>query len=66
MWWSKQELVTLTKVLSAVKKYKKYIEKCHKDKVFDGGIADPVRYLKNEQYNDELQVKEVKKIYYTN
>jgi len=66
VWWNKQDIDTLTKVLSEVKKYKRYIEKCHKDKVFDGGISDPVRYLKNEQYNDELQVKEIKKIYYTN
>ena len=57
VWWGKQDLVTLTKVLSSVRKYKKYIERCHKDKLFDGGISDPVRYLKNEQYNDELQVK---------
>ena len=57
VWWNKQDIDTLTKVLSEVKKYKRYIEKCHKDKVFDGGISDPVRYLKNEQYNDELQVK---------
>ena len=65
-WWKKQQLDTLTNVLSGVKKYKKYIEKCHKDKVFDGGVPDPVRYLKNEHFKDELQVKEVKKIYYTN
>ena len=57
VWWSKQNIDTLTKVLSGVKKYKKYIEKCHKDKVFDGGISDPVRYLKNENFTDEIEVK---------
>ncbi len=66
VWWGKQDVDTLTKVLSGVKKYKRYIEKCHKDKVFDGGIQDPIRYLKNESYTNELQVKEAKKIYYTN
>ena len=53
-WWGKQNIDTLTKVLSGVKKYKQYIERCHKDKVFDGGVSDPVRYLKNEKYLDEL------------
>lgn len=62
-WWKKQHLDTLTNVLSGVKKYKKYIEKCHKDKVFDGGVPDPVRYLKNENFTDEIQVKEVKSSY---
>ena len=56
-WWGKQNIDTLTNVLSGVKKYKKYIEKCHKDKVFDGGIPDPVRYLKNENFTDEIEVK---------
>ena len=56
-WWGKQNIDTLTIVLNAVRGYKKYIEKCHKDKVFDGGISDPIRYLKNESYLDELEVK---------
>ena len=56
-WWSKQSIDTLTIVLNGVRSYKKYIEKCHKDKVFDGGISDPIRYLKNENYLDELEVK---------
>lgn len=57
VWWGKQNIDTLTKVLSGVKKYRQYIEKCHKDKVFDGGISDPVRYLKNENFTDEIEVK---------
>lgn len=56
-WWQKQSLDTLTIVLKATKIYKKYIEKCHNDKVFDGGVPDPIRYLKNERYLDELDVK---------
>tara|TARA_B100000767_G_scaffold42683_1_gene36546 strand:+ start:832 stop:1524 length:693 start_codon:yes stop_codon:yes gene_type:complete len=57
-WWNKQSLDTLTIVLKEVKNYKKYIEKCHNDKVFDGGVPDPIRYLKNERYLDELDVKQ--------
>ena len=56
-WWQKQSLDTITIVLKAAKGYKKYIEKCHNDKVFDGGVPDPIRYLKNERYLDELDVK---------
>lgn len=56
-WWKKQSLDTLTIVLKATKGYKRYIEKCHKDNVFDGGVPDPIRYLKNERYLDELDVK---------
>jgi len=59
VWWGKQTFDTLTKVLSGVKKYKKYIEKCHKDKVFDGGVSDPIRYLKYEKYADEIEAKKV-------
>ena len=57
-WWQKQSLDTITIVLKAAKGYKKYIEKCHNDKVFDGGVPDPIRYLKNERYLDELDVKQ--------
>ena len=56
-WWKKQSLDTITIVLKAAKGYKKYIEKCHNDNVFDGGVPDPIRYLKNERYLDELDVK---------
>ena len=56
-WWQKQSLDTITIVLKATKIYKKHIEKCHNDKVFDGGVPDPIRYLKNERYLDELDVK---------
>lgn len=56
-WWQKQSLDTITIVLKATKGYKQYIEKCHKDNVFDGGVPDPIRYLKNERYLDELDVK---------
>jgi len=65
-WWSKQPIDTLTMVLEATKKYSKYLKQCKKDGTWVASPPDPIRYLKNEHYSDELQVKEVKKIYYTN
>ena len=55
-WWTKQPLDTLTMVLSKTKLYRKYIDSLDKDE-FNGGISDPIRYLKNEKYKDELDVK---------
>ena len=55
-WWNKQSLDTLTMVLDATKKYKKYIEKCHDDNIFDGGVPDPIRYLTKERFKDEIEV----------
>ena len=54
-WWTKQPLDTLTMVLSKTKLYRKYIDSLDKDE-FNGGISDPIRYLKNEKYNDTLKV----------
>ena len=55
-WWTKQPLDTLTMVLSKTKLYRKYIDSLDKDE-FNGGISDPIRYLKNEKYNDTLMPK---------
>ena len=52
-WWTKQPLDTLTMVLSKTRLYRKYIDSLDKDE-FNGGISDPIRYLKNEKYNDTL------------
>lgn len=53
VWWTKQPLDTLTMILSKTKLYRKYIDSLDKDE-FNGGISDPIRYLKNEKYNDTL------------
>ena len=53
-WWVKQPLDTLTMILSKTKLYRKYIDSLSKDE-FNGGISDPVRYLKHEMYNDQLK-----------
>ena len=42
-------------VLSKTKLYRKYIDSLDKNE-FNGGISDPIRYLKNEQYNDTLKL----------
>ena len=65
-WWSKQPIDTLTMVLEATKKYSKYLKQCKKDGTWVANPPDPIRYLQNEHYANELKVKEVKKIYYTN
>jgi uncharacterized protein YdaU (DUF1376 family) len=57
VWWKKQPLDTLTNVLSNTKKYVKYLEQCKKDSVWIANPPDPIRYLNNEQYNDEFNVK---------
>jgi hypothetical protein len=62
-WWNKQTLDTLTKVLEGTKRFKLYLEKCHKDKIFSGGIPDPIRYLKNKRYHDEFKVARKKTVY---
>ena len=65
-WWSKQPIDTLTMVLEATKKYSKYLKQCKKDGTWVANPPDPIRYLQHEHYADELKVKEVKKIHYTN
>jgi hypothetical protein len=65
-WWGKQNIDTLTMVLEATKKYSKYLKQCKKDGTWVANPPDPIRYLQNEHYLDELKVKEVKKVYYTN
>lgn len=62
-WWNTQPLDTLTMVLDGTKKFKAYIEKCHKDNVFNGGIPDPIRYLKNKRYKDDFKVVRKKSAY---
>jgi len=62
-WWNNQSLDTLTNVLSGTKKFKAYIEKCHKDKVFNGGIPDPINYLNNKRYQDEFKAVRKKTVY---
>ena len=62
-WWNKQTLDTLTKVLEGTKRFKLYLEKCHKDKIFSGGIPDPIIYLKNKRYHDEFKVARKKTVY---
>ena len=62
-WWNTQPLDTLTKVLEGTKRFKLYLEKCHKDKIFSGGIPDPIRYLKNKRYHDEFKVARKKTVY---
>ncbi len=65
-WWGKQPIDTLTMVLEATKKYSKYLKQCKKDGTWVANPPDPIRYLQHEHYANELQIKEVKKIYYTN
>jgi len=62
-WWNTQPLDTLTMVLDGTKKFKAYIERCHKDNVFNGGIPDPIRYLKNKRYKDDFKVVRKKSAY---
>ena len=62
-WWNNQSLDTLTNVLSGTKKFKAYIEKCHKDKIFNGGIPDPINYLNNKRYQDEFKAVRKKTVY---
>lgn len=57
VWWKKQSVDTLTNVLSSTKKYVKYLDQCKKDSVWVANPPDPIRYLTNEQYNDEIDVK---------
>ena len=62
-WWNTKPLDTLTMVLDGTKKFKAYIERCHKDNVFNGGIPDPIRYLKNKRYKDDFKVVRKKSAY---
>ena len=62
-WWNTQPLDTLTMVLDGTKKFKAYIEKCHKDNVFNGGIPDPINYLNNKRYKDDFKVVRKKSAY---
>ena len=62
-WWNTQTLDTLTKVLEGTKRFKLYLEKCHKDKIFSGGIPDPIIYLKNKRYHYEFKVARKKTVY---
>ena len=62
-WWNTKSLDTLTMVLDGTKKFKAYIERCHKDNVFNGGIPDPIRYLKNKRYKDDFKVVRKKSAY---
>ena len=57
VWWKKQSLDTLTNVFNNTKKYVKYLEQCKKDSIWVANPPDPIRYLNNEQYKDELDVK---------
>jgi len=51
-WWLEQTDDTITMVLKGARNYRKYIEQCHKDNKFNGGIPDPIRFLKNKRYED--------------
>ena len=62
-WWNTKPLDTLTMVLDGTKKFRNYIERCHKDNVFNGGIPDPIRYLKNKRYKDDFKVVRKKSAY---
>lgn len=62
-WWNTKPLDTLTMVLDGTKKFKAYIERCHKDNVFNGGIPDPIRYLNNKRYKDDFKVVRKKSAY---
>ena len=62
-WWNTQPLDTITNVLDGTKKFKAYIERCHKDNVFNGGIPDPINYLNNERYKDDFKVVRKKSAY---
>ena len=62
-WWNTQPLDTITNVLDGTKKFKAYIERCHKDNVFNGGIPDPINYLNNKRYKDDFKVVRKKSAY---
>lgn len=62
-WWNKQSLDTLTMVLEATKKYSKYLKQCNKDNTWVANPPDPIRYLQNEHYENELQIKKVNSTY---
>ena len=62
-WWNTKSLETITMVLDGTKKFRNYIERCHKDNVFNGGIPDPIRYLKNNRYKDDFKVVRKKSAY---
>ena len=62
-WWNTKSLETLTMVLGGTKKFKAYIERCHKDNVFNGGIPDPINYLTNKRYMDDFKVVRKKSAY---
>jgi uncharacterized protein YdaU (DUF1376 family) len=62
-WWNTKSLETITMVLDGTKKFRNYIERCHKDNVFNGGIPDPIRYLKNKRYKDDFKVVRKKSAY---
>ena len=57
VWWKKQSVDTLTNVLSSTKKYVKYLDQCLKDDIWVANPSDPIRYLTNEKYNDEVSIK---------
>ena len=62
-WWGKQPIDTLTMVLEATKKYSKYLKQCNKDGTLVANPPDPIRYLQNEHYANELQVRKVNSTY---
>jgi len=56
-WWIKQPADTLMMVLKATKNYSKYLQQCKKDNTWVANPPDPIRYLKNEKYMDEMNTK---------
>lgn len=56
-WWNKQTTDTVTMVLNATKKYSKYLMQCKKNNIWVANPPDPIRYLRNEKYMDEIFTK---------